>query len=420
MDRPRNVVFARATTFGRGLDVGGAAQPVSQEIVVHPTSIENKRNRSSWHFTQAFDANVSTEDVAQTVSDHLVAAVKDDRRPALLLAYGRSGSGKTTTLKAIVFTLVTALYKELKVDCILRINMDGVEFHLSKVYDLSEVTRTELPFRPSGHPPAGRCTTDSCDSFQALFNKMLQHASTATTENNMHSSRSHTFFNLDFQVDLGHGRWESLGNLGILDLAGSEGVTAIPSTSSLAELRAYKVRKQEGNSIRMELLEVQKLLSDYAKMSNSKMALKDDKYRLYRKMPVTRAMLPFLDGKASIIGLITVSLWKASEGRQSDILNFGRSLGRICALWTEEDREQGARVEVAPMTPTPKLANEQGIRTTPVPVEMQDSDTANAVPLDVTATPDDSLEQALALVKPSAEVRSTVNRIALLDFGIGR
>ncbi|WVR09845.1 hypothetical protein IAU60_006921 [Kwoniella sp. DSM 27419] len=285
------------------------------------------------------------------------AVLKDDRRSALLLAYGRSGSGKTTTIKDVFSSFSNVVYENLPAGAILRVSIVALEFHLKRVYDL-QCDRAELTWnrtKPLSDTARSYVVDNSADLIAHMLT-IFDRRVTAATVSNANSSRSHTFLELNFEVEVAPRQFEAWGRFGILDLAGSEaldsaaptigldkGIQAVYRTAAAEQKdrAAAQQRNDEGAAIRQELVGISALMRAYASALRSGKTLPNHSFQ---SSPFLHVLKPYLDRRSSIVGVITLSLWKQFESRQRDILDFGKILASLCTLWTQADRERVAKL----------------------------------------------------------------------------
>lgn len=217
------------------------------------TSTGTQESREKFTYDRVFDGNASQEDVYADVEPLVNCAIDGYR--VCIFAYGQTGSGKTYSMEGDVWDekgcgitpralrTIFSRQEELK--------KDGWKYNLScyfiEIYN--DVIR-DLQQDPSVYEPGGAAALHSnyhvikhhnesgstsitnvvekpvcsLEDFQRQYRAAMKNRSTAKTQINDRSSRSHCVFVLRIEGDNAGIRQRSQGTLCLVDLAGSERV----------------------------------------------------------------------------------------------------------------------------------------------------------------------------------------------------
>ena len=213
-----------------GNDAQCVAFPAPGEIKVY-----NEKNREKlWEFDEVFDTNSNQESVYKEVSS-LVTSVLDGYN-VCIFAYGQTGSGKTYTMSGPVEDrgVNTRALNELflkvadrKAEYVDTISVSILEVYNEEIRDLlSDGPGDKLDVRQGdfgNYVPGLTCI--AVRNLQNVIDLMAladKNRSSATTNMNEHSSRSHMMLQVLVQSENISTGVNSRGKLNLVDLAGSE------------------------------------------------------------------------------------------------------------------------------------------------------------------------------------------------------
>jgi kinesin family protein C2/C3 len=197
-------------------------------------TVFNEKNREkAWEFDETFDWNSKQEDVYRDVAA-LVTSVMDGFN-VCIFAYGQTGSGKTHTMagtpldRGVNWRALDELFRISKErSAVIRdaISLSILEVYNEDILDLLGRGGEKLEIRQGefgNHVPGlTQCRVNSLKDVEELFARAESNRSTATTNMNEHSSRSHMSLSISVVSENLATGVVSRGKLNLVDLAGSE------------------------------------------------------------------------------------------------------------------------------------------------------------------------------------------------------
>ncbi|XP_062609051.1 protein claret segregational-like [Saccostrea cucullata] len=287
-------------------------------------------------FERVFGEKSTQEDVYSEIQE-LIRSFLDGYN-LCIFAYGQTGSGKTYTMEGanwnntagdaslgIIPRAMKQVFKaieDLKV-CGWKYHLKAsyMELYNEKIRDLSKgLTDNEehLVRYPDGNKGKAEVTNltekDVCNEQEVLkfYEKCSKNRTSAKTERNERSSRSHAIFRLEMtgRVEDVEGRKDTCsGTLTLVDLAGSEKL-ATSVTSSTG---------QETKNINLSLLELTKILRSL----RSKDAL------TYRNSKLTYLLKSSLGGNSKTLMIVNVSPSIECQNETQRSLDFGKEVSKV-------------------------------------------------------------------------------------------
>lgn len=196
----------------------------------------NEKNREkAWEFDEVFDVNSKQSDVYEDVSA-LVTSVMDGYN-VCIFAYGQTGSGKTWTMSGPVDNrgVNTRALEELFTKARDRsgewndtISVSLLEVYNEEIRDLlaegKSDEKLEVKMGEFGNHVPGLTSiqVDGIQTVLSLMERADRNRSSATTNMNEHSSRSHMMLSVTVISEFKPTGATSRGKLNLVDLAGSE------------------------------------------------------------------------------------------------------------------------------------------------------------------------------------------------------
>ncbi|XP_062606759.1 protein claret segregational-like [Saccostrea cucullata] len=256
-----------------------------------------------------------------------------------IFAYGQTGSGKTYTMEGanwnnktgdeslgIIPRAMKQVFKDIE-----ELKVCGWKYHLKasymelyneKIRDLSkgatdnEIHQIGFPDGDKGKAEVKNLTEkDVCDEQEVLkfYEKCSKNRTSAKTEKNERSSRSHAIFRLEMtgKVEDVEGRRDTCsGTLTLVDLAGSEKLAA----------SATKSTGQETKNINLSLLELTKVLRSL----RSK-----DSFTSYRNSKLTLLLKNSLGGNSKTLMIVNVNPSIECQNETQRSLEFGKEVSKV-------------------------------------------------------------------------------------------
>ncbi|KAL3874464.1 hypothetical protein ACJMK2_037473 [Sinanodonta woodiana] len=236
---------------------------------------------------------------------------------ACVFAYGQTGSGKTYTMMGNPGDegLIPRICKELFArmcdeETSYRTEVSYLEIYNEKVRDLLKTPVGNKPMhslRVREHPKDGpyvqglsQFIVNTYEEIEELIMKGNSHRTTASTNMNDVSSRSHAIFTILFtQATIRDGiPSEKSSKIHLVDLAGSERATATGATG---------VRLREGGSINKSLVSLGNVISQLAEMSEKGVKPGKTQFIPYRDSVLTWLLKDSLGGNSRTIMVTTIS-----------------------------------------------------------------------------------------------------------------
>jgi kinesin family member C2/C3 len=210
----------------------------------HVTVFNNQNREKTWEFDSVFNYDSKQEDVYKDVSQ-LVQSVMDGYN-VCIFAYGQTGSGKTYTMQGPPTD--RGVNTRALEDLFDSVNKRRNEFHDVITISLLEVYNEEirdLLVNGGGHQdkleirqsPEGNyvpgLTSIEVENLTDVDNLLIlaeRNRSTATTNMNQHSSRSHMMMSISIYTEQLSTGNQIKGKLNLVDLAGSERINKSGAT----------------------------------------------------------------------------------------------------------------------------------------------------------------------------------------------
>lgn len=296
-------------------------------------SSKTEKKNYDFNFDRVFTSQATQEDIYNRGVKHVVDNVLDGFN-GTVLAYGQTGSGKTHTMlgdlnfpdeqlteqTGIIPRAICHIFQHIKhppANIKFTVQISMVEIYQEKINDLLETTRKDLKVR--GDPTKGLFIENLYDEFVEigtealnLMKKGASHRTTAATNMNQHSSRSHCLFIMKInQINME--TFESkTGKLFFVDLAGSEKVSKSGATG--VNLQEAKVINQSLSTLGMVI----------SALSNDKGA-----FVPYRESKLTRVLQDSLGGNSKTTLVITCSPSIYNECETLSTLRFGERAKKV-------------------------------------------------------------------------------------------
>ena len=235
--------------------------------------------RSVFHLDRVFDEETQTPLVYEGIAKHMVPAVLNGKH-ATMFAYGQTGAGKTYTMQGgadvvsgqagIIQMVARDLFRSIENDRtnrIFEVKVSYFEIYNEAIRDLlaEDIDNISYGGRSRGGDSVisirtndrGKVVVNATKKTVSSANEALQVLvegnalrTTAATEMNTHSSRSHSVFRLtvesrisideDFNMNNRSRGTVRVSDFNLVDLAGSEGVKSTKTTG---------IRQREGSTI---------------------------------------------------------------------------------------------------------------------------------------------------------------------------
>ncbi|EEB17282.1 unc-104, putative [Pediculus humanus corporis] len=265
-----------------------------------------------------------------------------------VLAYGHSASGKTYTMMGtledpgLIPRLCQGLFdkKDEKTKCQFHVTVSFFEIYNEKVRDLlvfdddrSEHNLSNFSLRVREHPKLGPYVQNLSQHGVTCKSEVLEllkignkRRSTATTENNTYSSRSHSVFTLIFKENDKKFEIEKCSKVHLVDLAGSERASKVQN----------KTRLKEGANINKSLVALGNVISSLAE--NYKIGENSKDYSIlkswqpfvpYRESILTWLLKDTLGGNSKTIMIATVSPASSCLNETINTLRYAKRTRRI-------------------------------------------------------------------------------------------
>ncbi|ORZ36448.1 P-loop containing nucleoside triphosphate hydrolase protein [Catenaria anguillulae PL171] len=307
-------------------------------------SSANNPQAHSYNFDQVFPASATNRDVYHTVCMPLVEACLRGFN-GTLIAYGQTGTGKTTTLSSpdgMIPRALRHLFRRMHRDryrCTYKVRLSYMQIYQEKIFDLlGDPLDTATPDSPlfSGHdlplrehPDLGIFVEGLSEhavrteaEVHALLARGQQRLVFAETKMNRHSSRSHAIcfltplFNPDASgasasASAASGDAVVRGRLTLCDLAGSERVKKTNATGT---------QLSEAKDINLSLLELGNVIQALAEQK---------KHVPFRNATLTRLLQESLGGNCLTSLIVCVSPTRRDMSETKGTLMFGWRAMRV-------------------------------------------------------------------------------------------
>lgn len=311
---------------------------MSSELICFTYYLQAKQNdpgqRHRFSFDRVFAPSSGQETIFEEVSEFVQSAL--DGYNVCLLSYGQTGSGKTFTMQGTGVGQMRGLIPR-SIEQIaqhkMRLEKDGWAFSMDvsflEVYNeslkdllrenLKEESKHEIKVGADGRRTVTNLTlkpidpTD-CDAVEAVLTLAAKRRSTASTDMNATSSRSHSVFTLNIAAAEHHERNQMIrGTLNLVDLAGSERLDRSNAVGQTAK----------------EAISINKSLSSLADVFTA--IGQKSSHVPFRNSKLTYLLQPALSGDGKTLMIVNVSPTEASIQESLCSLRFASKVNK-CEL----------------------------------------------------------------------------------------
>ncbi|CAH0550729.1 unnamed protein product [Brassicogethes aeneus] len=257
---------------------------------------------------------------------------------ACVFAYGQTGSGKTFTMmgspenQGLIPRICKALFEKMsensKLGTTHRVQVSYLEIYQERVADLLG-GRDNSSLKVREHPKKGpyvqgltTCLVTNYNHIQDCMNRGNSHRTTAATNMNDVSSRSHAIFTITF-VQAGYCDGvpsETVSKIHLVDLAGSERADATGATGQ---------RLKEGAHINKSLVTLGSVISALAEVSADKDGQKKAFFIPYRDSVLTWLLKDSLGGNSKTIMIAAISPADCNYGETLSTLRYANRAKNI-------------------------------------------------------------------------------------------
>lgn len=255
-----------------------------------------------------------------------------------VFAYGQTGSGKTFTMmgspdnQGLIPRICKALFERMSADSkkgtTHRVHVSYLEIYQERVADLLR-GRDGSSLRVREHPKKGpyvegltTCLVTNYGHIQECMNRGNSHRTTAATNMNDVSSRSHAIFTITF-VQAGYCNGipsETVSKIHLVDLAGSERADATGATGE---------RLKEGAHINKSLVTLGSVISGLAELSVELNGHRKSFFVPYRDSVLTWLLKDSLGGNSKTIMIAAISPADCNYGETLSTLRYANRAKNI-------------------------------------------------------------------------------------------
>ncbi|XP_076666277.1 kinesin-like protein 98A isoform X2 [Andrena cerasifolii] len=300
-------------------------------------------DHSYWSFDTNDDHYASQEEVFYDLGTDVIESAFEGYN-ACVFAYGQTGSGKTFTMMGtpeaqgliprICKTLFARMAAGKESGASYRTEVSFLEIHNERVRDLLRLDQSQShSLRVREHPKRGPYVQDlsshlvyDYSDIQECMVRGNTHRTTASTNMNDVSSRSHAIFTITFvQAGLSEGNMpsETVSKVHLVDLAGSERANATGATGQ---------RLKEGAHINKSLVTLGSVISALAEVSSTGDASSSSKRNVfipYRDSVLTWLLKDSLGGNAKTIMIAAISPADCNYGETLSTLRYANRAKNI-------------------------------------------------------------------------------------------
>ncbi|CAG9861907.1 unnamed protein product [Phyllotreta striolata] len=289
----------------------------------------------------SFDRNSNNYASQDLVYDDLGKEVIDcafEGYNACVFAYGQTGSGKTFTMmgspenEGLIPRICKALFDKMaensKLGTTHRVQVSYLEIYQERVVDLLK-GRTKYSLKVREHPTKGpyvqgltTCLVTNYNRIQECMERGNAHRTTASTNMNDVSSRSHAIFTITF-VQAGYCNGvpsETVSKIHLVDLAGSERADATGASGQ---------RLKEGAHINKSLVTLGSVISALAELSLDENGQKRSIFIPYRDSVLTWLLKDSLGGNSKTIMIAAISPADCNYGETLSTLRYANRAKNI-------------------------------------------------------------------------------------------
>ncbi|XP_043684694.1 kinesin-like protein Klp98A isoform X2 [Vespula pensylvanica] len=299
-------------------------------------------DHSYWSFDLTDENYSSQEEVFYDLGTDVIESAFEGYN-ACVFAYGQTGSGKTFTMMGtpesqgliprICKTLFARMAAGKESGASYRTEVSFLEIHNERVKDLLRIDQTQShSLRVREHPKRGPYVQDlsshlvyDYSDIQECMVRGNTHRTTASTNMNDVSSRSHAIFTITFvQAGLSEGNMpsETVSKVHLVDLAGSERANATGATGQ---------RLKEGAHINKSLVTLGSVISALAEVSSSgdTSSSKRNVFIPYRDSVLTWLLKDSLGGNSKTIMIAAISPADCNYGETLSTLRYANRAKNI-------------------------------------------------------------------------------------------
>ncbi|XP_015184981.1 PREDICTED: kinesin-like protein KIF16B isoform X1 [Polistes dominula] len=299
-------------------------------------------DHSYWSFDLTDDNYASQEEVFYDLGTDVIESAFEGYN-ACVFAYGQTGSGKTFTMMGspesqgliprICKTLFARMAAGKESGASYRTEVSFLEIHNERVKDLLKIDQTQShSLRVREHPKRGPYVQDlsshlvyDYSDIQECMVRGNTHRTTASTNMNDVSSRSHAIFTITFvQAGFSEGNMpsETVSKVHLVDLAGSERANATGATGQ---------RLKEGAHINKSLVTLGSVISALAEVSSSgdSSSSKRNVFIPYRDSVLTWLLKDSLGGNSKTIMIAAISPADCNYGETLSTLRYANRAKNI-------------------------------------------------------------------------------------------
>ncbi|XP_014467999.1 PREDICTED: kinesin-like protein KIF16B isoform X4 [Dinoponera quadriceps] len=299
-------------------------------------------DHSYWSFDSNDDNYVSQEEVFYDLGTDVIESAFEGYN-ACVFAYGQTGSGKTFTMMGtpesqgliprICKTLFARMATGKESGASYRTEVSFLEIHNEKVRDLLRLDQSHHSLKVREHPKRGPYVQDlsshlvyDYSDIQECMVRGNTHRTTASTNMNDVSSRSHAIFTITFvQAGYSEGNMpsETVSKVHLVDLAGSERANATGATGQ---------RLKEGAHINKSLVTLGSVISALSELSSNSDASSTTKRNVfipYRDSVLTWLLKDSLGGNSKTIMIAAISPADCNYGETLSTLRYANRAKNI-------------------------------------------------------------------------------------------
>ncbi|XP_072169012.1 uncharacterized protein [Diadema setosum] len=334
-------VFARVRPLIKEDGSGIAAKPVVtfDEDDDGLLNLTNKGRLSTFEVDKVFDMSSTQDQVFNEVQPLIISSI--DGYNVCIFAYGQTGSGKTFTMQGpaknpgINPRALHLLFDETaaRSDFTFSITVSVMEIYNEMLRDLlssDPTNKLDVKMSTEGGlyvPGLTEVEVSSVDDINEVFATGHKNRSTACTDMNEHSSRSHALLCVNIIGTNKATKKRSVGKLNLVDLAGSE-----------------RVNKSGSGTDQQRLKEAQSINKSLSALGDVIQALRSKQGHIpYRNSKLTYLLQESLGGDSKTLMVVQVSPVAKNSGESHCSLSFAQRV-RSVELGAASKRTDSAEV----------------------------------------------------------------------------
>lgn len=289
-------------------------------------SLTNKTRTTTYEMDKVFQATSTQEEVFKEVEPLIISSV--DGYNVCIFAYGQTGSGKTFTMEGPVSNpginqrALRTLFNEVEQrfsEWDYTIKVSVMEIYNENLRDLlsdSPASKLDIKLNTEGGlyvPGLTEINVDSADDINEVFQIGHKNRSTASTDMNERSSRSHALLCVTVTGINKRTKTRTIGRLNLVDLAGSERVGKSGSG---------------GDADRMK--EAQSINKSLSSLGDVIQALRGKQSHVpYRNSKLTYLLQESLGGDSKTLMFVQVSPVAKNSGESQCTLSFAQRVRSV-------------------------------------------------------------------------------------------